>query len=147
MPRFLEVSGLPLPKERRVHGEEWLRLHGPPQEAQGQAHARSHTQSQRPKVHGALQGQARPRRPETPHGPVHPHHRHGARQDQDRHGQHGLQHAAPRLAQRPRCARIAGKRTGKTENGRENSEIRQKAPQERPRSDRFGRYGYGNAGF
>ncbi|MET4898511.1 transposase [Sphingomonadaceae bacterium jetA1] len=54
-------------------------------------------------------------------GPVRPHHRHRAREDENRHGQPGLQLQTARLARRENCVRLTPKRRRKSGENRKIS--------------------------
>jgi transposase len=92
--RGLGRHRLSLAGQRRLHGQERLRLQGPPQKAQGPSDARRHPPRQCVEIESALPRRARLRRPEGSDGLVHPHHRHRQGDDENRHGQHRLQHQA-----------------------------------------------------
>ena len=85
--RGLGRHRLSLTGQRRLHGQERLRLQGPPQKAQEPPDARRHPPRQCAEIQSALARRARLRGAEGLDGPVHPHHRHRQGDDQDRNGQ------------------------------------------------------------
>jgi IS5 family transposase len=78
----------------------------------GPADAGDDAASQRPEIESPSPGRARFRRAEGQDGPLHPDHWHRPHHDEDRHGQHRLQHEAARLPPplRRRLSRSAERR-------------------------------------
>jgi IS5 family transposase len=103
------------------------RLHEPhrSQEASGPADAADAAARQRDQIHGPLRRRTRLRGPEGQNGPLHPHRRHRPRQDEDRHGQHRLQHAAVRRPRPPRRRLRPRKRLRSSSAARTNHRHRQ----------------------
>ncbi len=76
----------------------------PNKEAQGSTNVAPRFKSQWQTLQGPRLRRTSIRAYERADGFVHPHHRHHTRHHKDRDGQPRLQHAAPRLAQRQKCA-------------------------------------------
>ena len=96
--RGLGRHGLPVQGQRGVPRGERVRQPHPSQEAAGPADVAPHAAGERAQVHGPLTRRARLCGSEGQDAIVHPHRRDRPGDDQDRHGQSRLQHAAARLS-------------------------------------------------
>ncbi len=90
--RRLGRHGLSLEGQRRVYGKERLCQPRPSQKAKRSRHAGGDPPRQQRQVQNPLQGRACLRCPKGSDGPVHPHHRDCSGDDEDRTGEHRLQH-------------------------------------------------------